>query len=586
MKQTKIPSIVKYLKIIILVTSVLGLTSIIVDYGFDLKTEYENWIHGITYGVISVFILYHFMNFFISDNKFLYLKRHIIEALIITLAFIEIILFSLGISIIEQISKVFDIKNAALLYILFAQLFIIIGVILGGLRYNKLLLRSKIRPARMFLLSFIATILIGAGLLSLPKATISGNISFIDALFTSTSAVCVTGLVTLDTAEYFTKFGQTIILGLFQIGGLGLMTFTTFFSLFLSGGLGIKERILLHDLLDEENIGAITKVLIYLVIITFGIEFIGAGIIYYSMADQYSNFKEAAFIAVFHSVSAFCNAGFSVFTSGLCEPSVKGNYIFPSVISVLIIIGGIGFPTIINLLRNRRFNFFSMKFSVKTSLQTKLVLLTTLVLILMGSTFTYFLEFDSSLKGMTFYEKLHASYFQSVSSRTAGFNTINVANFDDSTSLFYMLLMFIGASPGGTGGGIKTTTFAIIVLSFIAFIRNKQKVSFAKRTIPKEVITRALFKFFFALTIIFIGITTLTLFEKKPLIDIAFESFSAFGTVGLSKGLTETLSSYGKTVLILLMLIGRVGPLTFIYNFVSEKEEAAVDYPSENISTV
>ncbi|HEX3072158.1 MAG TPA: potassium transporter TrkG [Ignavibacteriales bacterium] len=576
----------KISKLIIFVTSIIGLSAIIIEYGFNVKQAVVEVLHTVSMGVIVIFVLYQFFQVIIAEKKSAYIRNHIIEFIIILLIFIEIISLLLGASIVGRIGVALNLKNAAFLYIIFVQLFIVIGLFAGGLRYNKVILSSKIHPARLFVLSFVFTILIGALFLSLPRSTTGGHIPFIDALFTSTSAVCVTGLVVVDTATYYTQFGQTVILILIQIGGLGLMTFTTFFTLFLSGGLGIKESFVLGDMMEEENIGELSRILSFLIIITFSIELIGAAILFASIYGTMP-FDEALFSSIFHSISAFCNAGFSLFSLNLFDPTIKTNYVFTTTISLLIILGGIGFPTIINLSQRGRAKDISKKLSNRITLQTKIVVLVTAVLIIGGTIGTYYLEYNHSLKGLDQFAKIHGAYFQSVVSRTAGYNSVDISKFTDATSMFYCFLMFVGASPGGTGGGIKTTTFAVLVLSFWAYVRNSRSVSFGKRTIPKEVILRSLFKTLFTLLLIFIAVFILTLTDKgKHVIDLTFEAFSAFATVGLSKGITSALTVSGKAVIILLMLIGRVGPLTFVYNFVAIKKDIDYDYPSENISTL
>ncbi|HEX2984113.1 MAG TPA: potassium transporter TrkG, partial [Ignavibacteriales bacterium] len=479
----------KISKLIIFVTSIIGLSAIIIEYGFNVKQAVVEVLHTVSMGVIVIFVLYQFFQVIIAEKKSAYIRNHIIEFAIILLIFIEIISLLLGASIVGRIGVALNLKNAAFLYIIFVQLFIVIGLFAGGLRYNKVILSSKIHPARLFVLSFVFTILIGALFLSLPRSTTGGHIPFIDALFTSTSAVCVTGLVVVDTATYYTQFGQTVILLLIQIGGLGLMTFTTFFTLFLSGGLGIKESFVLGDMMEEENIGELSRILSFLIIITFSIELIGAAILFASIYGTMP-FDEALFSSIFHSISAFCNAGFSLFSLNLFDPTIKTNYVFTTTISLLIILGGIGFPTIINLSQRGRAKDISKKLSNRITLQTKIVILVTAILIIGGSVGTYYLEYNHSLKGLDQFAKIHGAYFQSVVSRTAGYNSVDISKFTDATSMFYCFLMFIGASPGGTGGGIKTTTFAVLVLSFWAYVRNSRSVSFGKRTIPKEVILR------------------------------------------------------------------------------------------------
>lgn len=576
--------ILRLLKIIVIISSFLGLASIILEYGFRITGKDVLLMHYISLGVIAVFILYQFAQLLLSANKFEYLKSHIVETIIAGLIVLEIILSLFNLSLVEKIGEVLNLKNIAYLYIVFAQIFIVIGIILGGLRYNKKILQSKINPSRLFILSFFFTIMAGTFLLMLPASTVNGSISFIDALFTSTSAVCVTGLITVDTATYFTRFGQIVIMLLFQIGGLGLMTFTTFFALFLAGGLGIKERIVLNDLLGEENVGAITKILSYLLLITFSVELIGAVILFLSSRGSFSSTENAVLTSIFHSISAFCNAGFSLFSMNMMEPAVRTNYAYTTTIAFLIIIGGIGFPTIMSLLSIRQVSskFKTVNFNIP--LQTRIVLTTTFLLIVFGFAATYLLEYSNTLKGMNFIEQIHAAFFQSVTARTAGFNTIDFGLVHVSTAIFYFFLMFVGASPGGTGGGIKTTTFAMLVKGTFAILKNQKNVTFKNRSISNEIVIKALIKTGLSIFFITIGIFLLTMTEKANLTDISFEVFSAFGTVGLSRGITFSLTGTGKFVIVMMMFIGRVGPIAFLYTFMRKPKQVYYDLPGENIS--
>jgi len=570
-------------KILVIIASILGLTAIILEYGFNISEQNTNILHIVSLSVIIIFFVYQSVNFFYSSNKKDYLKTHKVEVFLFSTILLEIILSLFNYSLIAQIGDFLSLKDVAFLYIVFAQLFIVLGFILGGLRFNQNILQLKIQPSRLFILSFLVTILVGSLLLMLPAATVYENISFIDAFFTSTSAVCVTGLITQDTATYFTTFGQVVIMLLFQIGGLGLMTFTTFFALFLSGGLGIKERILLHDILDEDNIGQITKVLSFLTISTFLLEAIGAAILFLSIHTQVPNLSNAIFISVFHSISAFCNAGFSIFSLNLMDGLVIGNHVFTLTIAFLIILGGLGFPTILALW-TRFFRKRTNSFRKKSSIQTKMVIFSTLGLLVFGTIWMYTFELNNTMNNLGFFEKLSASFFQSVTTRTAGFNTLDFAQMGIPTILMVLFLMFVGASPGGTGGGIRTTTFAIMYFGTISILKNQKDAHFGNRTIPKEIIVKAFIKTFFSIAIISAGIIMLTITEDKDLLDIMFESFSAFGTVGLSRGITGDLTVYGKLIISLLMFIGRVGPLAFIYSILKPVEQPNYDLPYENIS--
>ncbi|MHC1738740.1 MAG: TrkH family potassium uptake protein [Ignavibacteriaceae bacterium] len=574
----------KISKIILVISGVIGLASIILEYGFKLSREDVLSLHYVSLSIVYVFIAYSLIQVFIAGERIEYLKTHKIEFFIIFFIFVETVTSIFGYSLIEELGFVLNFEDISYLYIVFAQVYIIVGLILGGLRYNVKLLQFSIHPSRLFVLSFVVTIMLGTLLLLLPAATTGGKIRFIDALFTATSAVCVTGLSVVDTAKYFTDFGQLVIMTLIQVGGLGLMTFTTFFALLFSGGMGIKERFMMRDLLDEESVGTVTKILISLTLITFGIEFIGATILFFSISHNYSSFAEPAFISIFHSISAFCNAGFSLFSLNLMDPYIKSNYLFTTTISFLIILGGIGFPTIMSFFSFEKLNLFQRKAKSTYPLQVKIIIYSTVALIVSGAVATYFLELNHSLKGLGFLEAMHASYFQSVSARTAGFNTIDLSLFSDATSIFYSVLMFIGASPGGTGGGIKTTTFIIILFALRAILREERQVTIQKRSVSQSVVLKAFSKVFLSLIMIFIVIMILSITERTRFINVCFEAFSAFGTVGLSKGITSYLSDIGKLVILILMFFGRVGPIAFLYTLMKTREPVSYELPSENIS--
>ncbi|PJA95758.1 MAG: ATPase [Ignavibacteriales bacterium CG_4_9_14_3_um_filter_34_10] len=573
----------KILKIFIFITSIVGLLSIVLEYGFYLSSKYKLILHDVSIAVIILYMFYHIAQFILSEKKKSYLILHKIEVLLISLILLETILYFFNLSIVKQISRFLNFKNIAFLYVVFAQIFIVLGLIFGGLWYNNEVLQLKIHPSRLFVMSFMITIAIGTILLMLPASTVLRHMNFIDALFTSTSAVCVTGLTSVDTSAYFTTFGKFVIMGLFQIGGLGLMTLTTFFALFLSGSMGIRGRLIINDILGEENIGAVSKVLVIITTSTFFIELIGAGLLFVSVYQSFPNYQEALFFSIFHSISAFCNAGFSLLSLNLMDPLVQNNFLFTFTISLLIVIGGLGFPTLMSVKYFRKHK--GAEFSVKRiPLQARIVVSTTVLLIIVGTLFFYFSEVNNTLKNLTFFEKLSASYFQSVTSRTAGFNTLDFGQMGVPIILFFLFLMFVGASPGGTGGGIKTTTFAILIISSWQLIKEKKHVTMKNRTIPQKTVLGALLKTFLSISIISTGIFILTIFEEKSLIDLTFEAFSAFGTVGLSRGITSSLSEIGKLVIILLMLIGRVGPLAFIYSIIKTREIYELDLPTEDIS--
>lgn len=577
----------KYSGRFLLFIALLAFTTFIIQYGFYISDTLNNYLNTVNILVFLLFIFYQSGRIYYAEDRKEYIKSRWFDLLIMFLIIVHTILFIFFPFIFSKMARSFHIFDLNLFYIIVIQIYILVSLVVKAVRLSHIIAEYKIQPAKIFLISFLLLILFGTGLLMLPKATISGEITFIDALFTSTSAVCVTGLTVVDTATYFTRFGQLVILGLLQIGGLGVMTLTTFFALFFAGGLGIKERVLISDLIEEEKLGKIKYTLIQIILTTFIIEAIGAVLIFHSMNDINMSFGDKVFHSVFHSISAFCNAGFSTFSENLMYDGLRYDYLSVGTIGMLIILGGLGFGTISNLFELSYLTFKRNKKKVRyLSTQSKIILISTFILILLGSILTYLLEYENTLKGLTQDQKILASIFQSITTRTAGFNTIPINELLISTSMVYILLMFIGASPGGTGGGIKTTTAFISFMAIFDFVRGKKKIEVYKRQIPDEIIHRVFIKIAFSLSFIFLTTFILTLTEKFSFVDLLFEQFSAFGTVGLSRGITPYLSVTGKTIIIILMYIGRIGPITFLTSFSKEVTQPRYDYPSEYISTV
>lgn len=432
-------------------------------------------------------------------------------------------------------------------------------------------------PSRVLVLGFALLILFGALLLTLPQATQDGlGLSFLNAAFTATTAVCVTGLVVVDTGTTFTLFGQGVILMLIQIGGLGFMTFATLFAIILGKRITLKERLLLKEALNQVSVEGIVRLMKSVLKISFAIEAMGAFILTLCWYPDFG-WSKALYFGVFHSISAFNNAGIDLFGNFSSLTAFVGDPIINITIMLLIICGGLGFIVLADLLAPQK----------KLRLHTKIVLQVSGVLILLGAVFILIMEFTNpeTLGPHPLGTKVLAAVFQSVSPRTAGFNTINLAGMYDTTLLSMIVLMFIGASPGGTGGGIKTTTFISIVLSVLSTYRSDPHVVLGGRTLPKDVIQKAWAITTSAAFLIFIILSILSYTENSDLLTILFEVTSAFGTVGLSLGITPTLSTVGKIAIILTMFIGRVGPLTLAFVLSQKKNQQVghIKYPDERI---
>jgi trk system potassium uptake protein TrkH len=438
----------------------------------------------------------------------------------------------------------------------------------------------------MVLLSFAITIVLGAVLLLLPQSTVHpGSLSFCNALFSSTSATCVTGLTVLDTGSEFTLFGQLILLALIQAGGLGIMTISTFFMVLISGRLNIIEREILYDTIGQNPMKNLRRLLINVFIYTISLELIGSGILLIRFIPIYP-LKQAIYVSVFHSVSAFCNAGFTLFPHSFI--AFKGDWIINTVLCGLIVLGGLGFVVIFELISKRK-KPFRIIWS-KLSLHTRLVLCITPALILSGSLLFYMLEYNNVLFNMPQSNRIMISIFQSITSRTAGFNTIDIGMLRDSTLLVLIILMFIGASPGSCGGGIKTTTFVLFLLSIITRFRLREDVNLFGRRIPQATISKVTVILFSSLFIIIVFTFILLAVEipgtvnqeSRSFLTYLFEVVSAYGTVGLSMGATAHLENVSKFLVVLLMYIGRLGPLTLAIA-IKTKKDLKFQFIEENV---
>lgn len=455
--------------------------------------------------------------------------------------------------------------------------------------------RGILNPAQIFIISFLILIFIGSLLLLLPKATHSG-ISIIDALFTSTSAVCVTGLIVEDTGTFFTPFGQIIILILIQFGGLGIMTFASYFSYFFRGQTSYENQIMIKDMSNSEKIGEVFSVLKKIILLTFGIEAVGAIFIFFSTnPDLFSSVPNHIFFSVFHSVSGFCNAGFSTLENSLYEPGFRFNYPLQLIIAALFILGGIGFPILFNLYKYlrywviRKFQKISAPQRSKyvpwvLNLNSRIVLVTTASLLFGGSILFYLFEANNTLAEHSGFGKLVTAFFGAATPRTAGFNSVDTSALNFSTIMIVFLLMWIGASPASTGGGIKTSTFAIATLNFLSLAKGKDRIEVFKREISQISIRRSFAIIALSLLVIGTAIFLIASFDSdKDLLNIAFEAFSAYSTVGLSVGITSSLSSPSKLVIIATMFIGRVSMLTLMIAILRNVKHLNYRYPSEEI---
>ena len=437
-------------------------------------------------------------------------------------------------------------------------------------------------PTRLLAMSFLTIILVGTILLTLPVSSESQQrTGLVDALFTATSATCVTGLIVKDMPKYFSTFGEILILILIQIGGLGIMTFSISIALVFGAKLGLREKKTMGEILEFPSVGEVGKIIKFILTFTFLAEFIGMCLLFSRFFPYFGSAKTAFYFSIFHSVSAFCNAGFSLFSTSM--KSFVLDPVINIVMMLLIIFGGIGFVVIAGLFKRQHFIREWKLSSAKLTVHTKIVIIMSAILILIGFISFFVFEFDNVLIHQGIGGKLLASIFQSITARTAGFNTVDISRLKDVTLFMIIILMFIGASPGSTGGGIKTSTFAILILAVINMIRGKEDIEIFHRTIPKNFVYKAITIVVVSAFIVALGTALLLLTQKDSMIHLLFEVASAFGTVGLSTGVTFQLNNIGKIVIIVLIYIGRIGPLTLAYAVGRYQKRLKREYPKARI---
>ncbi|MBN1984353.1 MAG: hypothetical protein JW795_22705 [Chitinivibrionales bacterium] len=443
--------------------------------------------------------------------------------------------------------------------------------------------QATAKPSMMMIGSFLLTIY-GGTLLLLHPVSFSDpeGITFIDALFTSTSATCVTGLTVQDTGSYFTLPGQIVIMVLMQIGGLGIMSFSVLLLIVTGRKMNIRQRIVMGDMLIQENLSQIGTMVKVIFLCTFGSELIGAVILTFLWYPQLDSVYEAFYYGLFHAVAAFCNAGFCLYPDSLIRyRNCIGTNI---VISSLVILGGLGFIVYKDFFDHLRFSKQKRSVTRPYRIQTKIIMNMTIALIVIGTLlfflFEKFFMFGKELRQDT----ILVSFFQSVSARTAGFNTCDIGQLAPETAFILILLMLIGGSPGSTGGGIKTTTAAILLFSLRASLRQKEEIELFRRTISFESLHRALTIFLFYIIFIILFVFLLLVIEEFNFLDILFETVSAIATVGLSRGITPQLSDSGKFLITILMFIGRLGPLTLMYALLFDIRKSNYRYAEEHIA--
>jgi Trk-type K+ transport system membrane component len=559
--------------------------------GFPLQPATRDLVANLTHFVLLLFAAQEAARFALAPRRLAHLRSRKIEALLAAVVLLEVALGGRFVAWLDSLDTGLSPATLTLLYLGGAQLTVLVSLGLRALRDSRWSGGRTLTPGLVLLLSFSALIAVGTLLFKTPHATTDAGISWVDALFVATSAVCVTGLSPVDVSTTFTIHGQWVLLGLIQLGGLGVMTLTYFFAYFMAGGVSLRSRIDLSDLLSEENIGQIGGVLAVIVAFTFGVEAVGAVAIYTSLSGVPGAPDNLAFFALFHSVSAFCNAGFSTLSAGLSEPVLAANHGLILSIIPVIILGGLGYPVVKNFWD---FTFASARRRLGLRLATpprltansRVVLVTTGGLLVVGTVVYWLTEYalaaqpGAAAAGSPWLTAL----FYASSARTAGFNVTPMDALLPATAAWLMFLMFVGGGPASTAGGIKTSTLAVALLSLRRVLFGRRDIEAFGRRLPDELANRAL-----SIILVAVAFTTavsLALLVLHPEMEpaaLVFEAVSAVATTGLSRGVTAELSDPAKLVLSFAMLVGRVGVLGFLLAFIPRREPTGLRLPETTI---
>lgn len=579
--------ILKVLRFLMILASILIISLMVYRFGFNHSEENINTILLGTRFFYIVFILSFIIRYSLATEKRVYLTNNALEAILILLVIYDgISYFLFGHPVLENLLIKLNVTNYRSFYDFSIQFVLLIFVAIEVIKSINLIYTTRLKPTTLFILSFILLILGGSFLLMLPGFNNTGKpLNYVNALFTSASASCVTGLSVENTAKFFNLKGQLIILFLIQLGGIGILTFASFFASFIKKGIGVKHQIAMNELLDSENLSGSSFLLKRILIMTLVIEFLGSIGIYILWGDfQFVSEGDKIYHSVFHSISAFCNAGFSTLEFGYETPLINELYMLHIFTGVIIIFGGLGFPVLRDI-----FSPLKLKQRLKEpwkdwNLSTKIAVYTSLILIIFGTISFYFLHVQHLKSINSPIAKFATSFFQSVNTRTSGFNSINMAELSNTMLMISMFLMFIGASSASTGGGIKTSTFVVMMIAVLGTIRGKREMTLGNRTIGVDLIYKAFSVVVFSGLYVLTIMTIISFTEPNiPLSKIAYECVSAFATVGLSTGITSSLSDISKIVLSISMFVGRVGVLSLAFSLSSKAIQADYKYAKTHL---
>ncbi len=592
------PHVIGLLKVLSFLAAVGSLCMIVgavLEMGFDLTDRLRQELNWVYFWVWLTFLVE-------RVSRLILLKRRRIQSVyslmgwcvngLLTLTLIPIFVNFFGIDDSIGVMKVLDNRVFHLLVLFLISSIQLSSTVIGSMG-------RKASPSLMMAVSFLFIILVGSGMLLMPHCIQPGvHLSWIDSLFTATSAVCVTGLTTIDVPSTFTTLGQLVVMMLIQIGGLGVMTITSFFALFFMGNTSIYNQMQVRDMVSSKSLGSLWSTLLHIFGFTALIELGGAVAIFLDIHGAIGlDISHELFFSIFHSISAFCNGGFSIYRDGLSAPILMtGHSWLYIIIAFLIILGGIGYPVLVNLkaivwrygqaiwdgLNGR--GYTSLKFHNLLDLNTKIVLRTTALLIVIGTVLLCVFEWNNTFAGMPLHEKLTQAFFNAVSPRTAGFISVNLNSMCIQSISIYLILMWIGGASQSTAGGVKVNAFAVAWLNIRAVLHGTTRVEFRGRELSQDSIRRANATIFVSLCVLACFIFSVTIFEPDlPLKAIVFECVSAFATVGSSLGITSQLSDISKLLIVVLMFIGRVGVVTLAQGLLKQYKNQYYQLPQDNI---
>lgn len=573
--------------------SILLIVGLVYEHGFTISAAEAHQLQRLYHGVWIVFLVDISLHILLEykDTRQTFSMLTCILTFLLYLTLVPVVFHRPEVE--GAVQAVWDFLNGKAYHLVLLLVLSFLNLSYGLVR----LLGRRTNPSLILAVSFFIIILIGTGLLMLPRSTVAG-ISWVDSLFISTSAVCVTGLTSVDVASTFTTTGFVIIILLIQIGGLGVMTLTSFFAMFFMGNTSLYNQLVVRDMVSSNSLNSLLSTLVYILGFTLVIEGIGTFAIWSDIHGTMGMdvHEELAFSA-FHSISAFCNAGFSTLPGNLGNPLLmKGHNPFYIYISLLIILGGIGFPILVNfkdiiLYHIRRFWRFlhtwewdGRRFYHLYNLNTRIVLIVTFLLLAVGTVGIAFFEWNASFAGMSVADKWTQAFFNAACPRTAGFSSVDLAGLGVQTLLLYLILMWIGGGSQSTAGGIKVNAFAVVVLNLVAVLRGTERVEVFGRELSHDSIRRSNATVVMSFGVLFVSVFIISILEPGlSLLAITFECVSAISTVGSSLNATPLLGSDSKLLVALLMFVGRVGLITLMLGIIKQKKHTKYQYPSGQI---